>query len=218
MIPTPTSISTGKKKTVTIAVEGNIGSGKSTVLSYLNKSSVCDVVAEPVDSWTDVGGHNLLAMFYKDPQRYGMTFQAYAQMTLAKLHRAPSTKPIKVMERSIYSARYCFVENLYRSKILQGVEYEVLNDWFSYMIQNGGCNLDMIIYLRTTPKTCLERVQLRNRLEEKSIDLNYLEAIHELHEEWLIEKKNLHIFHVHLFWLLMQIKVKKVFIMMQMNI
>ncbi|CAF1046975.1 unnamed protein product, partial [Didymodactylos carnosus] len=172
-----------------IAVEGNIGSGKSTILSLLDKSYLCDVVVEPIESWTNVNGHNLLAMLYKDPVRWGMTFQAYAQMTLTKLHALQTKKPVKVMERSIYSARYCFVENLYRSKILQQVEHEILNEWFNFMTENGRCNLDMIIYLRTSPEVCLERIKARNRPEEKSIDLNYLTALNNLHEQWLIQKK-----------------------------
>jgi hypothetical protein len=53
-------------------------------------------------------------MLYNDPHRWGFTFQSNAQLTLAKLHALPSKSPIKVMERSIYSARYCFVENLYQ--------------------------------------------------------------------------------------------------------
>lgn len=53
-------------------------------------------------------------MLYADPHRWGFTFQANAQMSIAKLHAQPAKAPIKVMERSIYSARYCFVENLYQ--------------------------------------------------------------------------------------------------------
>ena len=34
------------------------------------------------------------------------------------------------MERSIYSAKYCFVENLYKSGKMPGSEYEVLSAWF----------------------------------------------------------------------------------------
>ncbi|CAF0924074.1 unnamed protein product [Didymodactylos carnosus] len=184
-----TSPSKITKKKFSIAVEGNIGSGKSTILSLLDKSYLCDVVVEPIESWTNVNGHNLLAMLYKDPVRWGMTFQAYAQMTLTKLHALQTKKPVKVMERSIYSARYCFVENLYRSKILQQVEHEILNEWFNFMTENGRCNLDMIIYLRTSPEVCLERIKARNRPEEKSIDLNYLTALNNLHEQWLIQKK-----------------------------
>ena len=60
-------------------------------------------------------------MLYQDPRRWGFAFQANAQMTLAKLHALPSKAPIKVMERSIYSARYCFVENLYRKYDLRSI-------------------------------------------------------------------------------------------------
>ncbi|CAF1249568.1 unnamed protein product [Adineta steineri] len=176
-------------KKFTIAVEGNIGSGKSTVLQHLAKSSLCDIIAEPVENWTNLKGHNILAMLYDDPQRWGFAFQANAQMTLAKLHAQPTKAPVKVMERSIYSARYCFVENLYRTKILHSVEYEILDDWFQMLVSNGLCHLDLIIYLRATPETCLQRIQARHRSEEESIDLGYLQTLHECHEEWLIQRQ-----------------------------
>lgn len=53
-------------------------------------------------------------MLYADPQRWGFAFQSNAQLCLAKLHARPVKSAVKVMERSIYSARYCFVENLYQ--------------------------------------------------------------------------------------------------------
>jgi len=178
-------MSSSSKKQFTIAVEGNIGSGKSTVLDYLSKSAFCDIVGEPIETWTNLRGHNILAMLYSDPHRWGFTFQANAQMTLAKLHAQPAKAAIKVMERSIYSARYCFVENLYRNNILQNVEYEILKDWFELLTSNDSCHLDLIIYLRAKPETCLERIKTRNRPEEQSITLDYLNKLHERHEEWL---------------------------------
>ncbi|CAF0761264.1 unnamed protein product [Adineta steineri] len=172
-------------KKLTIAVEGNIGSGKSTVLTHLGQSSLCDIIAEPIEAWTNLKGNNLLAMLYTDPKRWGFAFQANAQMSLAKLHAQPTKLPLKIMERSIYSARYCFVENLYRNQILHDVEYEILKDWFNMLTSNDSCHLDLIIYLRTQPETCLERIKTRNRPEEQSITLDYLNQLHERHEEWL---------------------------------
>ncbi|CAF1238416.1 unnamed protein product [Adineta ricciae] len=124
-------------------------------------------------------------MLYNDPHRWGFTFQANAQMSLAKLHQQPAKAPVKVMERSIYSARYCFVENLYKNKILQPVEYEILKDCFEVLVSNDSCHLDLIVYLRTSPETCLERIKTRNRPEEHSITLDYLYQLHECHEQWL---------------------------------
>lgn len=53
-------------------------------------------------------------MFYDDPERWGFVFEANALMSLSKLHNQPTQAPVKVMERSIHSARYCFIENLHQ--------------------------------------------------------------------------------------------------------
>ncbi|CAF0776453.1 unnamed protein product [Rotaria sordida] len=58
------------------------------------------------------------------------------------------------------------------------------------LIANGSCHLDLIIYLRATPETCLQRIQARHRSEEESISLDYLQTLHERHEEWLIHRNS----------------------------
>ncbi|KAH9362443.1 hypothetical protein HPB48_020147 [Haemaphysalis longicornis] len=59
---------------------------------------------------------------YKDPKRWGLTFQTYVQLTMMQLHLEPVPSPVKIMERSLHSARYVFVENLHRSCKLEGAE------------------------------------------------------------------------------------------------
>jgi deoxyadenosine/deoxycytidine kinase len=81
-----------------------------------------------------------------------------------------------------------------------------LDDYFEMLISNEACKLDLIsigintkdfdkyfffyflVYLRATPKTCLERIRARNRPEETSIDLNYLTTLHRRHEDWLMPR------------------------------
>ena len=48
----------------------------------------------------------------------------------------------------------------------------------------------VLVYLRATPKTCLERIRARNRPEETSIDMSYLTTLHHRHEEWLINQSH----------------------------
>jgi deoxyadenosine/deoxycytidine kinase len=43
---------------------------------------------------------------------------------------------------------------------------------------------DGIIYIRCSPEKCLERLNSRWREEETSIKLEYLNRLHNLHEEW----------------------------------
>ncbi|XP_060584516.1 thymidine kinase 2, mitochondrial-like [Ruditapes philippinarum] len=95
-----------------------------------------------------------------------------------------------MLERSIFSARYCFSENLKRSGLLSDIEYIMLNQWFDYVMTQHNPQVDLIVYLRTTPEKCYERIKARNRPEEQIVSLEYLKQLHDLHEAWLIGEEN----------------------------
>lgn len=183
-IPWPTK---GKKK-FTVVAEGNIGCGKSTFLQYFKKFKNVEVIPEPVDMWKSVRGYNTLELMYKDAERWSMTFQSYVQLTNWMTHVRKVKAPVKLMERSIYSTRYCFVENLHKSGCMAGVDYAVVSEWFDWITKNVDVGVDLIVYLQASPKTCLERIKMRNRKEESCVPLEYLESLHELHEDWLIRQ------------------------------
>ena len=106
-----------KDRPHTIICEGNIGSGKSTFLQQFASESgpntPIETFPEPVNKWRDIKGHNILALMYENPRRWSLTFQTYAQLTMLNLHTQKTMVPgaIKVMERSIFSAKYCFIEH-----------------------------------------------------------------------------------------------------------
>ncbi|XP_042293505.1 thymidine kinase 2, mitochondrial isoform X2 [Sceloporus undulatus] len=125
---------------------------------------------------------------YQDATRWGITLQTYVQLTMLDQHMRPMISPIRMMERSIHSAKYIFVENLYRSGKMPEVDYVVLTEWFEWIIKNMNISVDLIVYLQTSPERCFERLKRRCREEEKVIPVEYLEAIHQLYEEWLIKQ------------------------------
>lgn len=176
-------------KPFTVLVEGNIGSGKSTFLSYFSKFNYVTILKEPVHKWRNVKGQNLLELLYNDPERWGMAFQSYVQLTQMENHLNTSHQPIKLMERSIYSAQFCFAEHLHNSKKLHSLEYETLTQWFHFLTNSPTFPLkvDLIIYLRTKPETALQRVIARGREEESNIQLSFLQEIHQLHDNWLLD-------------------------------
>lgn len=177
----------------TVLVEGNIGCGKTTFLHHFSQYAHVDVLKEPVDRWRDINGHNLLQLMYEDPQRWAMPFQSYVQLTMLEhhLHRTEG-RTVKLMERSIYSARYCFVENMHKSGVMEGSEFEVLDQWYQFATTESGLNVevDLIIYLRTSPEKAHERMLHRNRGEEAGVPLDYLKDLHKLHEDWLVHRKH----------------------------
>jgi len=176
------------KRKFTVTVEGNIGSGKSTFLHYFRQGDKVEVLTEPVDKWQDVNGFNTLDLLYKDARRWSLTFQSYVQLTMLQNHTRKQMSPVKLIERSIYSARYCFVENLYQSGRMAPVDYAIMSEWFDWIMDNSAVNVDLIVYLQASPESCLNRIKTRNREEESSVPLSYLESLHELHEDWLVRQ------------------------------
>ncbi|CAF89803.1 unnamed protein product, partial [Tetraodon nigroviridis] len=196
-----------------ICVEGNIASGKTTCLKYFSKTSDIQVLTEPVSKWKNVRGQNPLALMYQDPARWGLTLQTYVQLTMLVNHLSSTVASVKMMERSIFSARHIFVENLFRSGKLAAVDYAVLSEWFDWITSSISLPVDLIVYLQTSPQTCYERLKQRCRDEEKAIPLvrlaswaawltdwptdglnccwlvlqEYLESIHQLYEDWLVK-------------------------------
>ena len=141
------------KRPFTVLVEGNIGSGKSTYLKHFTKyQDSINIVTEPVEKWRNLNSHNLLQMMYEDPARWSLTFQTYVQLTMLQNHTAADklARPVKMMERSLYSAKYCFAQNLRQTGKMPESEFQVLSKWFDFMINSPDIdlNVDLIVYLQ----------------------------------------------------------------------
>jgi len=176
----------------TISVEGNVGAGKSTLLDYFGKYAEVGVYKEPLDIWQNLNGTNFLEQAYQDPERWGMTFESLVMLTMVEEHLANSLLspdsylPIKVMERSVHSTRACFIENL--KPILNNGEMKVLDSWYRLFTDQPSfdVDVDLVIYLKTSPEVAISRVQSRSREEEAEIPSEFFYRMHQLHEDWLI--------------------------------
>lgn len=174
-------------------LEGNIGAGKSTFLSLIEKELPVQVVYEPHRKWQDVGpGENLLDLFYKDTKRWAYTFQSYAFITrVIEQQEKAKHNPfsVQVLERSVYSDRYCFAKNCFEMGTLSSLEWKLYRDWFEWLVSSYSVRPAGFIYLRTDPEICYQRLCKRSRTEEAGISFEYLSSLHEKHESWLIKKE-----------------------------
>lgn len=173
-----------------VIVEGNIGAGKSTLLKYFEgfESTELQTFEEPLKKWTDFHGVNLLELMYKDTPTWIFPFQIYSMLTLIQNHTKKLNVNVKVMERSIYSAIYCFIELNHQLNNIDSVKYEILKQWFNHLLESANIKIDLIIYLRTAPAVAYARIKHRNRQEEENIDLNYVTALNKAYDEWLIKR------------------------------
>ncbi len=175
-----------------ISIEGNIGSGKSTLVEYLKSLGTYIFVDEPVSEWLsikDKDGCNALECFYKDQKENAFCFQILAYITrlkklMDKIKENPSDVII-ITERSIETDRNVFAKMLYEDGFLSSIEWETYNYWFNTFKETS--KVDLIIYIKTSPEKCLERINKRNRIEENNIKLEYLVKCDKYHNDWLNE-------------------------------
>ncbi len=179
------------------SIEGNIGSGKSTIIKNLEstkelKGYTVIIAPEPVDQWNDikdpVSGKTIIELYYSNQKQYSFSFQMMAYITrlsqLRKLYRESPENTIIITERSIYTDREIFAKMLYDTRVMKPVEYQIYNKWFDEFIEE--LKVDGIIYIKTSPNKCDERIHKRSRKGESSIPKDYLEKLNKYHDNWLL--------------------------------
>ena len=182
-----------------ISIEGNIGSGKSTIIQlWKNGIQAIDglelvILQEPVNLWTEMHGSHpsILESLNTDPNRWAMTFQHYAFATMLEQYRSAQSHDDKIVifERSIFSSRNVFAEVLHDNGYMNDLEWKIYTQWFDMF--SSEVAMDGFIYLHTSPNVCMERIELRDRLEEKSLtSCDYLMDLETKHDEWMAQEQN----------------------------
>jgi len=179
------------------SIEGNIGSGKSTVIEQLKNENIPGVLflPEPVDIWStikDSSGVTILEKYYQNPEKYAFSFQMMAYITrLSHLKNCIENVPqdtIIVTERCLYTDREIFAKMLYDTGKIEEIEYSIYTRWFDEFSKIN--TLAGIIYIKTTPEICLSRIKKRNRIGE-DISIEYLSLCHDYHEKWISNENNI---------------------------
>jgi deoxyadenosine/deoxycytidine kinase len=176
-------------------IEGNIGSGKSSLLSVLKSTQHNKYVFidEPVEEWNDITdeeGKTILEHFYSDMKKYSFSFQMMAYISrLVKLKDVlkEHTDKIIICERSLFTDRNVFCKMLYEDKNINEIDYKIYNKWFNSFLDD--IQIKGVIYVQTDPDICLNRIKIRNRQGEV-IPLEYLKRCHYKHEEWILPFDN----------------------------
>jgi deoxyadenosine/deoxycytidine kinase len=181
-----------------ISIEGNIGSGKSTLLSNLRehfKDNV-DIVflKEPVDEWAkikDKNGTTILEKFYADQEKYSFPFQMMAYVSrikelrnTVKEQKKNSSKPFVIItERSLYTDKMVFAKMLYDTGKIEHVNYQIYLNWFDTF--SDEFPVHKVVYVKTAPEKCHERILKRSREGEDNIPLSYLKSCSFYHDNML---------------------------------
>jgi len=161
-----------------VAVSGNIGSGKSTITTLLSEKLGWRPYYEIVDE------NPYLPDFYADMPRWSFHLQVFFLSKRFQHHQAITSSPGSVIQdRTIYEDAEIFARNLYLQGLMDERDFRNYSELFNTMTPFLHPP-DLVIYLRASVPTLLDRIRRRARGYEQSIPRDYLAQLNERYEEW----------------------------------
>jgi deoxyadenosine/deoxycytidine kinase len=162
-----------------IAIAGNIGVGKSSLVTLLSDRLVWQPYYEPVAE------NPYLEDFYKDMQAWSFHSQIYFLTRRLRTHRELLNYPSSVIQdRTVYEDAEVFARNLHLQGHINDRDYNAYRELYLVLTEFLPPP-DLVIYLRASVGTVMDRIKLRGRDFEQKISPGYLEQLNELYEDWI---------------------------------
>ncbi|MGH2592215.1 MAG: deoxynucleoside kinase [Anaerolineae bacterium] len=162
-----------------VAIAGNVGVGKSTLVGLLAGRLRWTPFYEAVDE------NPYLSDFYHDMQTWSFHSQVFFLSKRLRHHRRLLDHPSSVLQdRSVYEDAEIFAKNLYRQGNMDERDYHVYRELYEVLTLYLPPP-DLVVYLRASVPTLLKRISLRGREYERSISARYLASLNDLYEEWV---------------------------------
>lgn len=162
-----------------VAIAGNIGVGKSTLVDLLCRHMDWEPFYEPVTE------NPYLADFYADMDRWSFHSQVFFLTHRLRAHYKLSQHPNSVVQdRSLYEDAEIFARNLFVQGHIKQRDYQTYRELYETMMRFLPPP-DLVIYLRASVPTLLNRIASRGRDYERTIAPDYLQSLNDLYEEWI---------------------------------
>jgi deoxyadenosine/deoxycytidine kinase len=162
-----------------IAVAGNVGVGKSTLTTMLAEKFGWEPFYEAV------GDNPYLADFYKDMRRWSFHSQIFFLSRRLRHHHQLLRSPNSVVQdRSVYEDAEIFARNLYEQGNMGDRDYCSYRELYEVLVLFLPPP-DLVVYLKASVPTLLERIRKRGRDFEREISPLYLQQLNELYNAWI---------------------------------
>ena len=162
-----------------VAVAGNIGVGKSTLVGMLCAKLGWEPFYEPVTE------NPYLADFYHDMNAWAFHSQVFFLTHRLKAHHELSRRPSAVIQdRSVYEDAEIFAQNLFLQGHISPRDYQTYRELYETALRFLPPP-DLVIYLRASVSTLMGRISRRGRDYEREITPEYLSQLNQLYENWL---------------------------------
>ena len=162
-----------------IAIAGNMGAGKSTLVDFLARTYGVVPFYEPNDE------NPYLSDFYRDMKGWAFQSQLYFLANKFRLHQELDRQPgVVALDRTIFEDAEVFATALHQMRKISKRDWQTYQSFYSAIL-DAIRPPDLMIYLRCSMRTLRQRIRLRGRAMERDVPLSYLKRLERLYESWI---------------------------------
>ena len=162
-----------------IAIAGNIGVGKSTLVEFLSRTYGISPYYEPSED------NPYLPDFYADMKRWSFHSQLYFLSNKFRIHQQLDRMPgLVVLDRTIFEDAEIFATALHDMQYMDDRDWQTYTNFYRSILE-AIKPPDLMIYLRCSMRTLRKRIKLRGRAMEQDVPLAYLKRLDRLYEAWI---------------------------------
>lgn len=152
-----------------IAIEGNIGAGKTTLCNMIEEEYDCRLILE---QFTD---NPFLPYFYENPERYAFQVELFF-MTERHKQMQESLAQRELFHQLILSDYFFIKTLLFAKNNLKDEEFRLFQRLF-HTLNTTFSKPDLLVYLYRTVDDLLFNINKRGREYEKHIHASYLQSL-----------------------------------------
>jgi deoxyguanosine kinase len=168
-----------------IAIEGNIGAGKTTLATRLSQQLNARLILEQFED------NSFLPKFYEDPARYA--FPLELSFLADRFQQLKNQLAIHDMFHPVTIADYFILKSLiFAKKTLNGEEFNLYSRLFS-IIENALPKPDLLVYLYVDINRLQSNIRKRGRIYEQKIEDDYLQRIQEGYLDYIKQQQGLRV-------------------------
>jgi len=162
-----------------IAIAGNMGAGKSTLVDFLARTYGVVPFYEPNDE------NPYLADFYRDMKGWAFQSQLYFLANKFRLHQELDRQPgVVALDRTIFEDAEIFATALHQMRKISKRDWETYQSFYEAIL-DAIRPPDLMIYLRCSMRTLRQRIRLRGRAMERDVPHAYLKRLDRLYDKWI---------------------------------
>ena len=159
-----------------LAIEGNIGSGKTTLATMLSKDYDIRLILE------SFAENPFLPKFYENPDRHAFPLELF--FMAERYHQLKSLKEQDLFQPQIISDYFFIKSKLFAKNNLQYDELQLFYSLYDIMFSSLS-KPDILIYLYADIQRLKQNIKKRGREFEQNISADYLQKIQEKYLDYL---------------------------------